>query len=134
MMMRSKMAGVGRRGGEDKDDGGNGGNASTDQPSKGGGDDEEGARNPGWRGGSCDDEVPLSTIMERLKRTGKERSEAEETMSVESTQGSIQSAGSFFQSSFVKMDMRKEPFEVQSGPVISAADVVRIGDTQYRQK
>ena len=30
--------------------------------------------------------------------------------------------------------MRKEPFEVQSGPVISAADVVRIGDTQYRQK
>ena len=55
-------------------------------------------------------------------------------MSVESTQGSIQSAGSFFQSSFVKMDMRKESCEVQSGPVISAADVVRIGDTQYRQK
>ena len=32
------------------------------------------------------------------------------------------------------MDVRKEPFEVQSGPVILAADVVRIGDTQYRQK
>ena len=32
------------------------------------------------------------------------------------------------------MDMQKEPFEVQSGPVISAADVVRIGDTQYKQK
>ena len=30
--------------------------------------------------------------------------------------------------------MQKELFEVQSGPVISAADVVRIGDTQYRQK
>ena len=88
----------------------------------------------GGVGGSCDDEVPLSTIMERLKRTGKERREAEETVTVESTQGSIQSAGRFFQSSFVKMDMRKEPFEVQSGPVILAADVVRIGDTQYRQK
>jgi hypothetical protein len=55
-------------------------------------------------------------------------------MSVESTQGSVQSVGSFFQSRFVKKDMRKEPFEVQSGPVISAADVVRIGESQYRQK
>ena len=94
--MAEQYGGGGKKGDEDKDDGGTGGNASTDQLSGGGGDDEGGARNPGWRGGSCDDEVPLSTIMERLKRTGKERSEAEETMSVESTQGSIQSAGSFF--------------------------------------
>ena len=32
------------------------------------------------------------------------------------------------------MDMQKEPCEVQSGPVISAVDVVRIGDSQYGQK
>lgn len=56
-------------------------------------------------------------------------------MFAEGTQESMQSVGSFFFcSEFVMMDMRKEPLEIDSGPVVTLAEVVRIGDSQYNQK
>ncbi|KAE8789823.1 hypothetical protein D1007_35932 [Hordeum vulgare] len=58
--------------------------------------------------GSDDDEVSLSMILKRIKNSAKEQQQSKQRMSAESTQ---ETGDNFCQSSFVRKDLRKEPFE-----------------------
>ncbi|KAI4993523.1 hypothetical protein ZWY2020_007836 [Hordeum vulgare] len=119
----------GKKGNEVEDDGGTGGHASTEN-TNGNGCRVRCTISRGAQG-SNDDEVSLTMILKRIKRNAKEQQQPEQRRSAESTR---ESGESFFQSSFVMKDMRKEAYEVDTRPSITLADVMKIGESRNQKK